>query len=68
VKVKKRIFKREFLEYRLVVVVFDIYEMSQEDENTVLDINKVFYVFPLLKGVNIEDEQIEKMLEMQPKI
>ncbi len=67
VKVKKRVFKREFLEYRLVVVVFDICEISQEDENTVVEINKVFWVFPMLKGVNFEDSQMEKLLEAPKK-
>ena len=67
VKVKKRIFKREFLEYRLVVVVFDICEISQEEENTVVEINKVFWVFPMLKGVNFEDSQMEKLLEVPKK-
>lgn len=56
VKVKKRIFKREFLEFKIVVVVFDIYEMSQEDENTVIEVNKVFWVFPATKDMEIELE------------
>jgi len=49
VKVKKKIFKREFLEFRLVVVVYDTYEVSQEEENTIIELNKIFWVFPMMK-------------------
>ncbi len=51
VKVKKKVFKREFLDYRLVVVVFDVCEMSNEEENIVIDINRIFWVFPMIKGM-----------------
>jgi hypothetical protein len=56
VKVKKRVFKREFLEFKLVVVVFDIYEMSQEEDQTVIEVNKVFWVFPATSDTEIELE------------
>ena len=56
VKVKKRIFKRQFLDYKLTVVVFDIYEMSQEDENMVIEVNKVFWVLPTTSDTEIELE------------
>lgn len=58
VKVRKRIFKREFLEFKLVVVVLDVYEMSQEDENTIIEVNKVFWVFPAMKDVEVEIENM----------
>ena len=32
IKVRKKIFKREFLDFRLVVVVFDVCQMAQEEE------------------------------------
>ena len=51
VKVKKKVFKREFLDYRLVVVVFDVCEMSNEEENVVIEVNKIFWVFPMIKGM-----------------
>ena len=57
-KVKKRVFKREFMEFRLVVVVFDIYEMSQEDDQTVIEVNKIFWVFPTTKDTDIEIENL----------
>ena len=57
-KVKKRVFKREFMEFRLVVVVFDIYEMSQEDDQTVIEVNKIFWVFPTTKDTDIETENL----------
>jgi len=62
VKVKKRVFKREFLEFRLVVVVFDVYEMNQEEGETEISVNKVFYVFPAIKGMNFDDSQADKLL------
>ena len=58
VKVKKRIFKREFMEFRLVVVVYDTYEISQEEENTLIECNKIYWVFPMLKDNTALEEKL----------
>ena len=60
VKVRKKVFKREFMEFRLLVVVFDIYEMTQEDENMIVSVNKVFWVFPTTKDAEIDIDMIMK--------
>ncbi|MBI3190169.1 hypothetical protein HYZ41_00540 [archaeon] len=65
VKIRKKIFKREFLDYKIVVVVFDICELSQEDGNMVVEINKVFWMFPMMKGMDFDDQEIEKMIQKE---
>jgi hypothetical protein len=65
VKVRKKIFKREFLDYRIVVVVFDICELSQEEGNMVVEINKVFWMFPMMKGMDFDDQEIENMIQKE---
>ena len=55
VKVRKKIFKREFMEFRLVVIVYDTYEISQEEEETVIETNKIFWVFPMINDKTVEE-------------
>lgn len=61
VKVKKKVFKREFLDFRMICVVFDVCEMSNEDQDTVININRIFWVFPTVKGLE-EELGIENMI------
>ena len=61
VKVKKKVFKREFLDYRLVVVVFDVAQMVRdEDGTTTIEINKVYWVYPTTKDSDM-DQELEKL-------
>lgn len=60
VKVRKKVFKREFMDFRLLVVVFDICEMSQEDENTVIEVNKVYHVIPVAKDTEMDIDSLLK--------
>jgi len=60
VKVRKKVFKREFLDFRLLVVVFDVCEMSQEDENTVIAVNRVYHVIPTAKDTELDIDALLK--------
>jgi hypothetical protein len=61
VKVKKKVFKREFLDYRLLVIIFDIHELSEEDGTTVVEHNRNYWVIPTTK--DNEDIDIEALQE-----
>jgi hypothetical protein len=63
VKVKKRVFKREFLDYKLIVMVFDICEMVQEEGQTTLDYNRAYYVLPMMKGDQIDEKVIAHLVK-----
>lgn len=55
-KVKKRIFKREFLGFRLTVVVADTCEVQKDiDGETTIEVNKVFWVFPSTSDIDFEN-------------
>ncbi|MCX6816059.1 MAG: hypothetical protein NT120_04375 [Candidatus Aenigmarchaeota archaeon] len=62
VKVKKRVFKREFLDFKLIVLVFDICELVQEGDETIVDVNRVYYVLPMMKGDQIDEKMISKLI------
>ncbi|MBI4154228.1 hypothetical protein HY501_02750 [Candidatus Woesearchaeota archaeon] len=59
VKVRKKVFKREFLDFCLIVAVFDICELIKEEEDTIVEVNKVFWVMPMAKGMAIDELEVE---------
>ena len=62
VKVKKKVYKREFLEYRLIVVVFNISTLTQEEDGTTtVEQNKVYWVYPAHKDSDIDLESPNKI-------
>lgn len=58
VKVKKKVFKRQFLDFRLLVVVFDICEMNQDEEETTISVNRVYHVLPATAENEIDIESL----------
>lgn len=74
VKVRKRVFKRAFMEFRIAVVVYDILEVQDEDNEhivgtsltepaTVLEFSRVFYVFPYTDEVTFDFEDLLKRVQ-----
>ena len=63
VKVRKKVFKREFLDFKLVIVVCDICQMSREEENTVIEVNKAFWVFPVMKGMEFDESALDNLMK-----
>lgn len=61
-KVKRKIFKREFLDFKLVVVVYDVCQLSREEENTVIEVNRIFWVLPIIRGMELDEQQLDRML------
>jgi hypothetical protein len=57
VKVRKKVFKREFLDYRLLVIIFDVHELSEDDGTTVVEHTRNYWVIPTTK--DNEDIDIE---------